>query len=104
MKTGEKMEQNAKKRIEVRDKEEKKKIITRLRVIEGQVRGIQQMVDLNRTCEDILTQISAIEKSLQSVGASLLEEHLENDVTKRIQANDKEVIKQVMELIKRYQV
>jgi CsoR family transcriptional regulator, copper-sensing transcriptional repressor len=50
--------------------------ITRLRRIEGQVRGLQRMVENDKYCIDILTQISAATRALQSVALGLLEEHL----------------------------
>ncbi len=50
--------------------------LRRLRRIEGQARGLQRMVEEEKYCIDILTQISAITKALQSVGLGLLEEHL----------------------------
>lgn len=50
--------------------------LKRLRRIEGQVRGIAKMVDEDKYCIDILTQISAATKALQSVALGLLEEHL----------------------------
>lgn len=54
--------------------------LRRLRRIEGQARGIQRMVEDEKYCIDILTQISAITKALQSVGLGLLEEHLSHCV------------------------
>lgn len=50
--------------------------LNRLRRIEGQVRGIAKMVDEDQYCIDILTQVSAATKALQSVALGLLEEHL----------------------------
>jgi len=54
----------------------KDKYLTRLRRIEGQVRGLQQMVDEDKYCIDILTQVSAVTSALQSVALGLLEDHL----------------------------
>ena len=54
--------------------------VKRLRRIEGQARGLQRMVEDEKYCIDILTQISAITKALQSVGLGLLEEHLSHCV------------------------
>ncbi len=48
----------------------------RLRRIEGQVRGVQRMVDDDAYCIDVLTQISAVTKALQAVALELLDEHL----------------------------
>ena len=59
---------------------DKDKYLNRLRRIEGQARGIHKMVEDEKYCIDILTQISAITKALQSVGLGLLEEHLSHCV------------------------
>ncbi len=56
--------------------EDKQKILTRLRRIEGQVRGIARMVEEDKYCIDILTQISASTSSLRSVGLLVLEDHI----------------------------
>ena len=52
----------------------------RLRRIEGQVRGVQRMVDEDAYCIDVLTQISAVTKALQAVALELLDDHLEHCV------------------------
>jgi DNA-binding FrmR family transcriptional regulator len=54
--------------------------LKRLRRIEGQVRGLQRMVEEDKYCIDILTQVSAATKALQSFSLELLEEHLEHCV------------------------
>jgi DNA-binding FrmR family transcriptional regulator len=54
--------------------------LTRLRRIEGQARGLQRMVEEEKYCIDILTQISAVTKALQSVALGLLDEHLSHCV------------------------
>ncbi len=50
--------------------------VKRLRRIEGQTRGLQKMIDDDKYCIDILTQVSAVTKALQSVALGLLEEHM----------------------------
>ena len=50
--------------------------LKRLRRIEGQVRGLQRMVDEDQYCIDILTQVAAVTKALQAVAIGLLEDHL----------------------------
>jgi CsoR family transcriptional regulator, copper-sensing transcriptional repressor len=55
--------------------------LKRLRRIEGQVRGLQRMVDGDTYCIDVLTQISAVTSALQSVAVGLLDEHLHHCVT-----------------------
>jgi DNA-binding FrmR family transcriptional regulator len=58
--------------------------LKRLRRIEGQVRGIQRMVDEDAYCIDVLTQISAVNSALQSVALGLLDEHLGHCVTQAV--------------------
>ncbi len=53
----------------------------RLRRIEGQVRGLQRMVEQDTYCIDVLTQVSAVTKALQSVAVGLVDEHLRHCVT-----------------------
>ncbi len=64
----------------VRCNEEKEKMVTRLKKIEGQVRGIEKMVENDRYCIDIINQVSAIEASLRSFSRSLLERHIKTCV------------------------
>jgi len=66
----------------------KPQLRTRLRRIEGQVRGIQRMVDEDAYCIDVLTQVSAITKALQAVALSLLDEHLEHCVRDAISSGN----------------
>jgi DNA-binding FrmR family transcriptional regulator len=58
----------------------------RLRRIEGQVRGIAKMIDEDKYCIDILTQVSAVNSALRSVALGLLEEHLNHCVTNAVSA------------------
>jgi DNA-binding FrmR family transcriptional regulator len=69
----------------------------RLRRIEGQVRGLQQMVAEDRYCIDVLTQISATTKALQAVALELLEDHLGHCVTNAIAAGGPEAQEKVRE-------
>jgi DNA-binding FrmR family transcriptional regulator len=59
----------------------KDEYLKRLRRIEGQVRGLQKMVEEDKYCIDILTQVSAATKALQSVALGLLDDHLAHCVT-----------------------
>jgi CsoR family transcriptional regulator, copper-sensing transcriptional repressor len=58
----------------------KDEYIKRLRRIEGQVRGLQRMIDEDTYCIDVLTQVSAVTKALQSVAVGLLDEHVRHCV------------------------
>ncbi len=86
-----------------RSEEEKKKITKRLNVIEGQIRGINQMIADDRYCDDVLIQIAAVSKSLQTLGNSILEEHLKSCVVRDIKNGNVEVLEEVMNLIKKLQ-
>jgi len=69
----------------------------RLRRIEGQVRGLQRMVDEQVYCIDVLTQISAATKALQAVAVELLEDHLSHCVREAIAAGGPEADAKVAE-------
>ncbi len=58
----------------------KDEYLTRLRRIEGQVRGLQRMIDEDVYCIDVLTQVSAVTKALRGVGMGLLDEHIRHCV------------------------
>ena len=60
------------------DPEIKARNVTRLRRIEGQVRGLQRMVDEDRYCADVLTQISSVQEALRAVGRELMRNHLKH--------------------------
>jgi CsoR family transcriptional regulator, copper-sensing transcriptional repressor len=55
-------------------------VLKRLRRVEGQVRGLQRMIEADEYCIDVLTQVSAATKALQSVGIGLLDQHLRHCV------------------------
>ncbi|HEY1671396.1 MAG TPA: metal-sensitive transcriptional regulator [Streptosporangiaceae bacterium] len=63
---------------------DKDNYLRRLRRIEGQVRGLERMVEEDKYCIDILTQVSAATKALQSVALGLLEEHLSHCVAQAV--------------------
>src|SRR5438034_7370731 len=69
---------------------DKDKLQARLRRIEGQVRGLQRLVDEDTYCIDILTQISSVTAALNSVAVGLLHEHLGHCVTDAINADEAE--------------
>src|ERR1700712_5612729 len=60
------------------DPDAKVRNVKRLRRIEGQVRGLQRMVDEDRYCADIMTQISSVHEALRSVGRELMRNHLKH--------------------------
>jgi DNA-binding FrmR family transcriptional regulator len=62
----------------------------RLRRIEGQVRGLQRMIEEDTYCIDVLTQVSAVTKALQSVAVGLLDEHVRHCVKEAALGGDEE--------------
>ena len=72
-------------------------VLKRLRRIEGQIRGLQRMVDEDVYCIDVLTQISAATKALQAVALGLLEDHLNHCVAEAITAGGPQASEKVRE-------
>ncbi|HET9780167.1 MAG TPA: metal-sensitive transcriptional regulator [Candidatus Dormibacteraeota bacterium] len=64
----------------------KKEVQDRLRRVEGQVRGLEKMVEADRYCIDVLTQVGAVKAALDSVALLLLADHTEHCVAEAIQA------------------
>ena len=62
--------------------------LTRLRRIEGQVRGLQKMLEEDRYCADVLTQVSSVHEALRSVSRELMRNHLKHCATTAIRAGD----------------
>jgi CsoR family transcriptional regulator, copper-sensing transcriptional repressor len=62
----------------------------RLRRIEGQVRGLQKMVEEDRYCADIITQVASVQEALRGVGRNLMKNHLHHCATKALKSGKKE--------------
>jgi CsoR family transcriptional regulator, copper-sensing transcriptional repressor len=71
--------------------EEKDALVKRLHRIEGQVRGVERMVEDERYCIDILTQIAAATTALESVAFKILDEHVNHCVAGALESGDAEV-------------
>ncbi|MGL6107045.1 metal-sensitive transcriptional regulator [Romboutsia sp.] len=79
---------------------DKDALIKRLKRIEGQVKGVQKMVEDERYCMDILTQISAIRSATNKVGTIILENHMKGCVAESIkEGNSEEMINELMNTI-----
>ncbi len=87
--------------IKAKDKE---KIQNRLRRLEGQMRGLQRMVEEEAYCVDILTQISSIVSATEKVGAILLKDHVEHCVRESIEKGEdaEEKIEELTEAVERF--
>jgi len=88
------------------DPARKADVLRRLKRIEGQVRGLQRMVEDERDCADILAQITGVQSALSSAGRVLLRNHLEHCVTGAIRSGDprraEAVYDEVLGLVYRY--
>mgnify|MGYP001795630601 CR=1 FL=1 len=67
---------------------EKEKLIRRLKIVEGQVRGLQNLIERNTYCIDVITQTSAIKQALSNIEDVLLEGHLNTCVINQIKKGD----------------
>jgi len=79
--------------------------LTRLRRIEGQVRGLQRMVEEDRYCADILVQIASVHEALRAVGRELMRNHLRHCAATAIRASDAEaeaMYEELLELMYRH--
>lgn len=87
------------------DPEVKRSVLTRLRRIEGQVRGLQRMVGEERYCADVLMQVSSVQEALRGVSRALLHNHLRHCATEAIRSGDPEqaegVYQEIMDLMYR---
>ncbi len=83
--------------------EVKQKLLTRLRRIEGQTRGLQRMVEEDKYCVDIMNQIAGVQSALEQVTLLLMENHLQHCVTDAIQEGQgQEKIREMMDVLKHY--
>ena len=96
---------NARKAVAV-DPEVKASNLNRLRRIEGQIRGLQRMVEEDRYCADILVQVSSVQEALRGVGRELMRNHLQHCATEAITKGTRDQARQMydelLDLIYRY--
>lgn len=79
----------------------KQQLLNRLKRVEGQVRGIHQMVENDRYCVDVLHQISAVQSAMNKVSLALLEDHTKHCVANAIKGQDGDhAIKELMAVMK----
>ncbi|UCB44472.1 MAG: metal-sensitive transcriptional regulator [Spirochaetota bacterium] len=79
----------------------KEDLLNRLSRIEGQVRGIERMVESDAYCDDILNQVTAVHSALSSVRNLLLENHIKSCVREGIEKKEYEIIDELMGTLKR---
>lgn len=84
---------------ELMSDELQKSLINRMNRIEGQVRGVKQMIGSNVYCDDVLNQMAAVQSALKSVSRLLLESHINTCVIERLESNDPEIVDEFMTTI-----
>ena len=88
-------------RMKHRSEKETKDLVTRLNRVEGQIRGIRNMVEEERYCVEILNQVSAVQAALNGFSKELLASHIHSCVVEDIQAGKIEVVDELCETIKK---
>lgn len=84
-----------------RSEQLKADVTRRLNRAIGQLNGIKTMVEKDRYCGDVLTQLAAVESAVKAVSREVMQDHLETCVVERVQAGDTEVVDEVMGLFKK---
>lgn len=80
---------------------EQKQLQNRLNRMIGQLGGISRMLEENRYCGDILTQVAAVESALQSFGYIILQEHMETCVAEEVRKGNEQILEEAVELMKK---
>lgn len=86
-------------RTKHRTENEKKNLKRRLKILSGQISGIEQMIDDDRYCDDVLLQISSVTNALKSLGAEILKNHMETCMIDEINKGNNEVVKDIISLM-----
>ena len=84
-----------------RTEEEKKALLTRLRRAEGQIRGVERMIEEDAYCPDVLVQVSAVTNALNSFNRELLACHIKSCVYEDIKAGDGEAIDELVRVLQK---
>ena len=85
----------------MRSDEQKKSMLNRLKRIEGQIRGIQSMIESDAYCNDILIQSSAVVAAMNAFNREMLKSHIEGCVARDIRNGDDEVIDELVSTIQK---
>ena len=85
-----------------RGDEEKKRIISRLNRIGGQVQGITKMIENDAYCNDVLVQLSAVKSAVKSLSTYILENHLYTCVARDLENGETDTIDEIVSLFKRF--
>lgn len=86
----------------IRNEKEHKNLLNRLNRIEGQIRGVKSMVDEDRYCVDILTQVSAIQSALNAFNKNILANHIKTCVVTDIREGNEETVDELCATIQKF--
>ena len=81
-----------------RTDEEKRDLTRRLKIIAGQINGIQQMINEDRYCDDVLLQVASATNALKSLGSEILKSHMKSCMVEDIKNDELEVIDDIIDL------
>ena len=87
-----------------RSEKERKQLQNRLSRMTGQLNGISRMLEENRYCGDILTQVAAVESALQAFGYAILKEHMETCVVEEIRKGNTAIVEEAVDLVKKIEI
>ena len=90
-------------KVKERTLEEKKNLINRMNRIIGSLNGIKDMINNDRYCDDILIQLSAVDKSIKSLANIILDNHMHTCLIEHIENKDYEIVDEIVDLFKRFQ-
>lgn len=85
----------------IRSEEQKKVLLNRLKRIEGQVRGIQSMLENDAYCNDVLMQSAAVNAAMNAFNKELLANHIRNCVVRDIREGDDEIVDELVAIIQK---
>lgn len=85
-----------------RSEEMQADLIKRLNRVTGQLGGIKTMIEDNRYCGDILTQLAAAESAIHSISSIVLKNHFETCVVEEIQSGNTDIIEEALDLVKKF--
>ena len=86
-----------------RSEEEKKSLLSRTKRIAGQMNGIARMIEEDRYCDDILIQLSAIDKAIKSLANVILQNHMNTCLIENIQNGNTKIVDEIVDLFRRFQ-
>ena len=85
-----------------RSDELKQNVTRRVNRAIGQLNGIKQMVDENRYCGEVLTQLAAVESAIRAISREVMADHMESCVIEQVQAGNTEVVSELMQLLRKF--